>query len=95
MRQSQSQDRAARQAIQGVTLAATVLFPTGVLPPENYWLCDGQTPARQRLPEVFAEIGETFGAGDGATTFALPDLTAAAPANYSYWIWAGRARDPD
>ncbi|MBN8486362.1 MAG: tail fiber protein [Burkholderiales bacterium] len=39
------------------------------------WLaCDGQLVSRSTYAALFAAIGTTFGAGDGSTTFGLPDL---------------------
>lgn len=42
--------------------------------PTNCLLCNGATVSRATYAELFAAIGTTFGAGDGSTTFALPDL---------------------
>lgn len=43
-------------------------IPTG-------WLeCDGAAVSRTTYADLFAVVGETFGAGDGSTTFNLPDL---------------------
>jgi hypothetical protein len=42
------------------------------------WLaCDGALVSRAAYPKLFAAIGEDWGAGDGTTTFALPDLRGA------------------
>ncbi len=39
------------------------------------WLmCDGSAVSRSTYGALFAAIGVTYGAGDGATTFNLPDL---------------------
>jgi hypothetical protein len=39
------------------------------------WLkCDGSLVGRAEYPKLFAAIGETHGKGDGATTFALPEI---------------------
>lgn len=47
--------------------------PTTVIP--NGWLlCDGREVDRDTYPQLLAAIGTTFGAGDGSTTFNLPDL---------------------
>jgi microcystin-dependent protein len=47
---------------------AMTAAPTG-------WLeCDGSTVSRTTYATLFAAIGTTFGAGDGSTTFKLPDL---------------------
>lgn len=42
--------------------------------PVGYLECDGAVVLRATYPDLFAAIGETHGAGDGVTTFALPDL---------------------
>lgn len=42
--------------------------------PENYLKCEGQTLSRGEYASLFNVIGTTFGEGDGATTFALPDI---------------------
>jgi microcystin-dependent protein len=42
--------------------------------PDGWLLADGAAVSRARYPELFACFGETFGAGDGTTTFNLPDL---------------------
>ncbi len=42
-------------------------------PPDGYLIEDGSAVSRTTYAELFASIGTTFGAGDGATTFNLPD----------------------
>lgn len=42
--------------------------------PAGWLKCNGATVNRTTYAALFAVIGTTFGAGDGATTFALPDL---------------------
>lgn len=61
--------------------AITALVPTGLVfpyagssAPTGYFLCDGSTKSRTTESALFAIIGTTYGAGDGSTTFALPDL---------------------
>ncbi|MBQ9732069.1 MAG: tail fiber protein [Alphaproteobacteria bacterium] len=39
----------------------------------NWFLCNGQAVSRTTYSELFALIGTKFGAGDGTTTFNLPD----------------------
>ena len=61
---------------------ATVLeVPTGTLlaygttiPPAGYLYCNGQEISRTTYAGLFGVIGETYGAGDGSTTFKVPDL---------------------
>lgn len=36
-------------------------------------LCDGSAVSRTTYKYLFAEIGTTYGAGDGSTTFNIPD----------------------
>ncbi len=44
-------------------------------PPSSYWLiCDGRAVSRTVYANLFAKIGTTYGAGNGSTTFNLPDL---------------------
>lgn len=47
---------------------AQPIAPTG-------WLaCNGATVSRTAYAALFAKIGTIYGAGDGSTTFGLPDL---------------------
>jgi len=39
----------------------------------NHLLCNGAAVSRVQFPELFALLGITEGAGDGATTFNLPN----------------------
>lgn len=39
----------------------------------NWLLCNGQAVSRTTYADLFALLGENFGAGDGSTTFNLPD----------------------
>ena len=39
----------------------------------NWFLCNGQAISRTEFSQLFAIIGINFGAGDGTTTFNLPD----------------------
>lgn len=43
-------------------------------PPTGWLLCDGSAVSRTTFADLFAVIGETYGIGDGSTTFDLPDL---------------------
>ncbi len=46
----------------------------GTAAPTGYLLCTGAIVSRITFADLFAVIGEAFGAGDGVTTFQLPDL---------------------
>lgn len=52
----------------GILMYGAASAPTGFL------LCNGALVARATYADLFAVIGTTFGAGDGSSTFALPDL---------------------
>src|SRR5690606_38844077 len=52
----------------------TVLPFAGAVAPGGYLLADGTAVSRTTFARLFAAIGTTFGAGDGATTFNLPDM---------------------
>lgn len=52
-----------------------VAFAGQVIPPSIRLLkCDGSTISRTAYSDLFAAIGTTYGAGDGISTFKLPDL---------------------
>jgi microcystin-dependent protein len=46
----------------------------GATAPAGHLLCFGQTISRTAYAGLFAVLGTTYGAGDGSTTFNLPDL---------------------
>lgn len=55
--------------------------PTGMLaffhattPPEGWLACNGQNVSRTTYANLFSVIGTKYGAGDGSTTFTLPNL---------------------
>ena len=60
----------------GVSAApAGTIFPfAGVVSPGGYLPCDGAAVSRTTYQTLFAAIGTTWGAGNGATTFNVPDL---------------------
>lgn len=48
----------------------------------NWLLCDGSAVSRTTYADLFLAIGTTYGAGDGSTTFNLPDMRGRVPAGY-------------
>jgi len=50
-----------------------ILF-AGAEPPPGTLACDGSQVLRSRYPALFAAIGTTHGAGDGHSTFHLPNI---------------------
>jgi hypothetical protein len=69
-----------------ITISATVDPVAGTMPvgamtqylgttaPTGWLLCDGANVSRSTYGGLFTVLGTRYGAGDGATTFALPDL---------------------
>lgn len=51
----------------------------GATAPDRHLFCDGAAVSRTTYARLFAAIGTRYGAGDGETTFALPDLRGAFP----------------
>lgn len=58
----------------GIVPTGSVLPFAGPSAPSGWLLCDGSAVARAQYVELFALIGTTYGAGDGSTTFNVPDL---------------------
>jgi microcystin-dependent protein len=54
--------------------AGSVIYVAKSLPPSGYIKANGAVVSRTTYANLFAAIGTTFGAGDGSTTFGLPDL---------------------
>lgn len=48
--------------------------------PTGWLLCYGQAVSRTTYAALFALVGTTYGAGDGSTTFNVPDLRGRVPA---------------
>lgn len=61
------------QAIVGTIPAGAVLDYAGSSAPTGYLMCYGQAVSRATYADLFTAIGTTHGAGDGSTTFNVPD----------------------
>lgn len=59
--------------------AGIIQMFAGVDPPEGWLPCDGRAVSRTDYAILFSRIGTTWGAGDGTTTFNLPDLRGRGP----------------
>lgn len=64
-----------------VTAVQQALLPAGAVQafamnsaPAGWLAADGSNVSRTTYASLFSAIGTTYGAGDGSTTFALPDL---------------------
>ncbi len=64
-----------------VSMSASTIIPAGSVQtfagssaPLGYLICDGSAISRTVYANLFAAIGTLYGAGNGSTTFNLPDL---------------------
>ncbi len=58
-----------KSAVQGSTINAPKRVDL-----EGWLLCNGAVVYRTAYPELFSKLGSNAGAGDGTSTFALPNL---------------------
>jgi microcystin-dependent protein len=59
---------------------AGALFPfAGAAVPAGFLLCDGSLVSRSTYAALFAALGTAYGAGDGSTTFGLPNMQGRVP----------------
>ena len=57
-----------------------VIFPYGgAAAPSGFLLCDGSAVSRTTYADLFAVISDSYGVGDGSTTFNVPDMQGNAP----------------
>lgn len=56
-----------------VPLGSVIAYAT-IFAPSGFLACNGQAVSRGTYAALFALIGTTFGSGDGATTFNLPNI---------------------
>lgn len=78
------------RADENIYAGGAVLDPIGSgklwftdTPPAGWLLCQGQAVSRTTYAALFALIGTTYGAGNGSTTFNLPDLRGRVPVGKS------------
>jgi microcystin-dependent protein len=69
---------------------ATIAVPTGVIhqwpigtAPTDWLVCDGSAVSRTLYSALFSVIGTTYGAGDGSSTYNVPDLRGRVPVGYA------------
>lgn len=73
----------------GTPLSLVAAF-AGTAAPAGWTICDGRALSRTDYAELFALIGTTYGAGNGSTTFNIPDLRGEFIRGWD----AGRGADP-
>jgi microcystin-dependent protein len=65
---------AAIPAAQDLTPAGTVIYTARTTAPTGYLKANGAAVSRTTFAALFSAIGTTYGAGNGSTTFNLPEL---------------------
>ena len=83
-------DGANLTGIEGVPRGTVVPWSTAVVP-TGYLECAGAAVSRTTYATLFGIIGTTYGVGDGATTFNLPDLQDRVPLSKSNTKNVGQA----
>lgn len=58
----------------GLVPSGAISMYAGSTAPSGYLLCNGQAVSRSSNAALFGVIGTTYGAGDGSTTFNVPNL---------------------
>lgn len=71
---SSSSDAVTFSQLATLSPAGSIVMYGGASAPSGWLLCDGSAVSRAGYSSLFAVVGTTFGVGDGATTFNLPDL---------------------
>jgi microcystin-dependent protein len=78
-------------AVAQIDTTNHVFLPMGLIPPgmvtpfagaaapSGWLLCYGQAISRTTYAALFAVVGTTYGAGDGSTTFNVPDMRGSLP----------------
>jgi microcystin-dependent protein len=59
--------------------AGSIMAYGGTSVPSGYLACDGSNVSRTTYSSLFSAIGTTWGAGNGSTTFSVPDLRRRSP----------------
>jgi microcystin-dependent protein len=84
------------QAAAGVPVGTIIMHggypPIAVNPPAGWLFCDGSALSRTTYAALYNVIGGLYGAGDGSTTFNLPDFRTRAPigcGSYTGSAWVG------
>ncbi len=62
------------RTLDGLVPVGTVIWFAGTSAPTGYAICNGAAVSRSTFSALFAVVGTTYGAGDGSSTFNLPEL---------------------
>jgi microcystin-dependent protein len=65
--------------LRDIIPSGTLLFSASSVAPTGYLLCNGAAVSRTDYAALFTAIGTSWGAGDGSTTFNVPDYRGRFP----------------
>ena len=65
-----------------VPVGTILMYSSHSPPSSSFMLCNGQAVSRTTYADLFGRIGVSYGAGDSATTFNLPDMRSRFPVGY-------------
>ena len=65
-----------------INLTGFISMYAGSTAPTGWLMCDGSAVSRTTYADLYAVIGTTYGAGNGSTTFNVPDLRGRVPVGY-------------
>jgi len=71
--------------------AGAMMAYGGATAPNGWLMCDGSVVNRATHADLFAAIGTAYGAGDGSTTFHLPDMRG----RFARGVSGGSGGDPN
>ena len=71
------------ELLEGGIPTATIVPWSSASVPSGFLECNGQEVSRSTYSALFAIVGTTYGAGDGSTTFLVPDLQDNTPVGKS------------
>ena len=69
------QDSSGTVALTSLVPAGSMMAYAGSSAPSGWLLCDGSAVSRTTYATLFAAVNTVYGAGDGSTTFNVPDCT--------------------
>lgn len=77
-----SDDALAGISDRTVPVGTILMYASHTPPSDKFMLCNGQALNRTTYADLFGRIGVSYGAGDSATTFNLPDMRSRFPVGY-------------
>lgn len=77
-----STDAARLSDVQGYLPSGAIIMHAAATPPTGWLECNGNAVSRVTYAALFVAIATTWGAGDGSTTFNVPDFRGYFPRGY-------------